>query len=74
VGCSLTSQVIRVEKVLVDCAAGSSRPPNIVALQMDVVGYENFNDALSPLRELRHVVAQSKLVVRSAKPHLQEMI
>jgi hypothetical protein len=38
------------------------------------VGYENFNDALSPLRELRPVVAQSKLVVDSSKPYLLGMI
>jgi protein-tyrosine phosphatase len=67
-------ELIRVGNVLVHCAAGSSRSPVVVALYMDVVGYENFDDALSRLRHLRSVVAPSKLVIESAKTYLQEMI
>jgi len=67
------SQLVRAGKVLVHCAAGSSRSPVIVALYMDVVGYENFDDALSELRGLRSVVSPSKLVIESAKAYLKEM-
>jgi protein-tyrosine phosphatase len=67
------SQLIRGGKVLVHCAAGSSRSPVVVALYMDVVGHENFDDALSRLRDLRSVVVPSKLVIESAKAYLQEM-
>jgi len=67
-------QLIRGGKVLVHCAAGSSRSPVVVALYMDVVGYENFDDALSELRGLRSVVSPSKLVIEGAKAYLEEMI
>jgi protein-tyrosine phosphatase len=67
-------QLIRVGKVLVHCAAGSSRSPVVVALYMDAVGYKNFDDALSELRELRPVVSPSKLVIESAKAYLEEVL
>jgi protein-tyrosine phosphatase len=66
-------QLIRAGNVLVHCAAGSSRSPVIVALYADVVGHENFDDALSRLRDLRSVVAPSKMVIESAKAYLQEL-
>jgi len=50
---SATSKLIRSGKVLVHCGAGSSRSPVVVALYMHVVGYKNFDDALSELRNLR---------------------
>jgi hypothetical protein len=41
---------------------------------MDAVGYKNFDDALSELRELRPVVSPSKLVIESAKAYLEEVL
>jgi protein-tyrosine phosphatase len=67
-------QLIRAGNVLVHCAAGSSRSPVVVALYMDAVGYKNFDDALSELRELRPVVSPSKLVIESAKTYLEEVL
>jgi atypical dual specificity phosphatase len=67
-------QLIRGGKVLVHCAAGSSRSPVVVALYMDVVGYRNFDDALSELKGLRSVVSPSKLAVESAQAYLEETI
>ena len=67
------SQLVRTGNALVHCVAGSSRSPVIVALYMHVVGYKNFDDALSELRELRPVVAPSKLVIESAKAYLEEI-
>ena len=66
-------ELVRAGKVLVHCVAGSSRSPVIVALYMDVIGYENFDDAVSHLRELRSVVAPSKLIIDSARAYLKEM-
>jgi protein-tyrosine phosphatase len=68
------SQLVRTGNVLVHCVAGSSRSPVIVALYMHVVGYKNFDDALSELRDLRPVVSPSKLVIESAMAYLEEMI
>ena len=68
------SQLVRLGNVLIHCVAGSSRSPVIVALYMHVVGYKNFDDALSELRDLRSVVAPSKLVIESAKAYLTEII
>jgi protein-tyrosine phosphatase len=65
-------QLVRTGNVLVHCIAGSSRSPVIVALYMHVVGYKNFDDALSELRDLRSVVAPSKLVIESANSYLEE--
>jgi atypical dual specificity phosphatase len=66
-------ELIRTRKVLIHCAAGSSRSPVVVALYMDIVGCKNFDDALSQLRELRPVVAPSKLIIDSARAYLKEM-
>jgi atypical dual specificity phosphatase len=67
------SQLIRGGKVLLHCAAGSSRSPVVAALYLHVIGYKNFDDALSQLRELRSGVIPSKLVIESAKTYLKEM-
>ncbi len=67
------SRLVRTGKVLVHCAAGFSRSPVIAALYMHVVGYKNFDDALSELRGLRSVVDPSKLVIESGKNYLKEM-
>jgi protein tyrosine phosphatase len=68
------SQLVRTGKVLVHCAAGSSRSPVVVTLFMRVVGYKNFDDALSELRGQRSVVCPLKRVIESAKAYLEEMI
>jgi len=68
------SQLIRAGTVLVHCGAGSSRSPVVVAVYMHVVGYKNFDDALSELRSLRPVVAPSKLVIERAKVYLGGLI
>ena len=64
------SRLIRSGSVLIHCSGGTSRSPTIVALYMHVVGYKNFDDALSELTSLRPVVAPSKLVIESAKSYL----
>jgi atypical dual specificity phosphatase len=66
-------KLVRGGTVLIHCAAGSSRSPVVVALYMHVVGYKNFDEALSELRSLRPVVAPSALVIQRAKAYLQEM-
>lgn len=68
------SQLIRGEKVLVHCEAGSSRSPVVVAAYMHVVGYKDFDDALAELRELRPAVFPSNLVIESAKAYLEELV
>jgi protein-tyrosine phosphatase len=65
------SQLVRTRNVLVHCIAGSSRSPVIVALYMHILGYKNFDDALSELRSLRPVVAPSALVIERAKAYLE---
>ena len=65
------SDLVRVGTVLVHCVEGSSRSPVIVAVYMHIVGYKNFDDALSELTSLRPVVAPSKLVIESAKSYLE---
>ena len=65
------SKLICSGNVLVHSGAGSSRSPVVVALYMHVVGYKNFDDALSELRGVRSVVAPSKLVTESAKSYLE---
>lgn len=67
-------QLIRAGTVLVHCGAGSERSPVIVALYMHVVGYKNFEDALSELRSLRPVVAPSSLIIERAKAYLEGLI
>jgi protein-tyrosine phosphatase len=67
-------QLIRAGTVLVHCAEGSSRSPVVVAVYMHVVGYMNFDDALSYLRSLRPVVAPTKLVVERAKLYVEGLI
>ena|GEM_PF-756028 len=67
------SKLIRSRSVLLHCAAGSSRSPVVVALYMHVVGYKNFDEALSELRSLRPVVAPSALVIQRAKAYLEEI-
>ena len=61
------SDLVRAGTVLVHCVEGSSRSPVIVAVYMHIVGYKNFDDALSELTSLRPVVAPSKLIIERAK-------
>ena len=56
------------------CAEGSSRSPVVVAVYMHVIGYKNFDDALSQLRGLRPVVAPSSLVIERAKAYMEGLI
>jgi protein-tyrosine phosphatase len=67
-------QLIRAGTVLVHCGAGSSRSPVVVAVYMHLIGFKNFDDALSELRSLRPVVAPSKLVIERAKAYLEGLI
>jgi protein-tyrosine phosphatase len=67
-------QLIRAGNLLVHCAEGSSRSPVVVAVYMHVVGYMNFDDALSQLRGLRPVVAPSSLIVERAKVYVEGLI
>jgi len=68
------SQLVRGGTVLVHCSAGSSRSPVIVALYMHVVGYKNFDNALTELRSLCPVVAPSSLVLEMARAYLEGLI
>ncbi len=68
------SRLIRAETVLVHCGSGSERSPVIVALYLHVVGYKNFDDALSELRSLRPVVDPSSLILEIAKVYLEGLI
>ena len=65
------SDLVRAGTVLVHCVEGSSRSPVIVAVYMHLVGYKNFDNALSELTSLRPVVAPSKLVIERAKSYLE---
>ena len=68
------SDLVRAGTVLVHCVEGSSRSPVIVAVYMHIIGYMNFDDALSELRSLRPVIAPSKLVLERAKVYLEGLI
>ena len=68
------SDLVRAGTVLVHCVEGSSRSPVIVAVYMHIVGYKNFDDALSELRTLRPTVAPSSLVIERAKAYLEGLI
>ncbi len=68
------SDLVRAGTVLVHCVEGSSRSPVIVAVYMHIVGYKNFDDALSELRTVRRVVAPSKVVVEKAEKYLEGLI
>jgi protein-tyrosine phosphatase len=67
-------QLIRAGTVLVHCGAGSSRSPVVVAVYMHLIGFKNFDDALSQLRGLRPVVAPSKLIIETAKVYVEGLI
>jgi protein-tyrosine phosphatase len=67
-------QLIRAGTLLVHCAEGSSRSPVVVAVYLHVVGYMNFDDALSHLRTLVPVVAPSSLIVERAKVYVEGLI
>jgi len=66
--------LVRAGTVLVHCVEGSSRSPVIVAVYMHLVGYKNFDDALSELRSLRPVVDPSSLILERAKVYLEGLI
>jgi atypical dual specificity phosphatase len=68
------SKLIRSRNVVVHCGAGVSRSPVVVALYLHIVGYKNFDDALFELRNLRPVVAPSKLILERAKAYLVGLI
>lgn len=68
------SDLIRAGTLLVHCSAGSSRSPVIVAVYMHLIGFKNFDDALSQLRGLRPVVAPSKLIIEAAKFYVEGLI
>jgi len=68
------SDLIRAGTLLVHCSAGSERSPVIVAAYMHLIGYKNFNDALSELRSLRPVVAPSSLILERARVYLEGLI
>jgi atypical dual specificity phosphatase len=68
------SKLIRSRNVLVHCGAGVSRSPVVVALYLHIIGYKNFDDALFELRNLRPVVAPSKLILERAKAYLEGLI
>lgn len=68
------SDLVRAGTVLVHCVEGSSRSPVIVAVYMHIVGYKNFDDALSELKSLRPVVAPSSMVLERAKVYLEGLI
>jgi protein-tyrosine phosphatase len=57
-------------RVLIHCAAGLSRSPVMVALYCDLVGFKNFDEALSEVARLR-AIDPSPMIVRSAKQYLR---
>jgi len=67
-------RLIRGGNLLVHCAEGSSRSPVVAAVYMHLVGFMNFNDALSHLRSLRPVLAPSNLIVERAKAYVEGLI
>jgi protein-tyrosine phosphatase len=64
------SENIRWGTVLVQCAAGVSVSPVIVAAWMHVVGYKKFDDALAEVKKLRPNIAPSAILLNSIKNHL----
>jgi atypical dual specificity phosphatase len=61
---------IRSGRVLVHCAAGSSRSPIIVAAWMHSVGYRDIEECLSELWQLRPIIDPSPILLKSVKENL----
>ena len=62
---------IRWGRLLVNCGAGVSRTPIMVAAWMHVVGYKNIDAALVEIRKLRPMVSPSPILLKSIKEHLR---
>jgi protein-tyrosine phosphatase len=61
---------IRRGKVLINCGAGMSRSPIIVAAWMQIVGYKNVEECLSEIVRLRPIVDPSPLLLASIKEQI----
>ena len=62
---------IRWGRLLVNCGAGVSRAPIMVAAWMHVVGYKNIDAALIEIRNLRPIISSSPILLASVKEHLK---
>ena len=62
---------IRWGRLLVNCGAGVSRTPIMVAAWMHVVGYKNIDAALVEIRMLRPIINPSPILLKSVKEHLR---
>jgi protein-tyrosine phosphatase len=61
---------IRRGKVLINCGAGMSRSPIIVAAWMQVVGYKFIEECLSEIARLRPIVDPSPVLLASVKEQI----
>jgi protein-tyrosine phosphatase len=61
---------IRWGTVLVNCAAGVSVSPVLVAAWMHVVGFKTIDAALDDIREVRPQISPSAVLQKSVKEHL----
>jgi predicted protein tyrosine phosphatase len=64
------SENIRWGTVLVQCAAGVSVSPVLVAAWMHVVGCKDIDAALDEIKKLRPVIRPSFTLLKSVKEHL----
>lgn len=64
------SENIRWGTVLINCAAGVSISPVLIAAWMHVVGYKDIDAALADIKNLRPVICQSSTLLKSVKKHL----
>src|SRR5258706_10576444 len=62
---------IRSGKVLIHCGSGISRGPLLVAAYMHVVGYKNFDAALSEIADLRPFIAPWATSISSVRERLR---
>jgi len=61
------SENIRWGTVLINCAAGVSVSPVVIAAWMHVVGYKNIDAALADIKNQRPVIRPSSTLLKSAK-------